>query len=177
MRSPASEQHAAWKVLGPRCKAVYTQVAENRFNVPLAAIAAAGLTSSRGYEALAKLAAAGLINRAPGYVEVGPVSLDDFATNPPSAPESITSVHDAWRILGRSCRLVHQQVVDHGMTTPIDIFATIGIGSTAGYRALTRLADVGLVQRGWRTVQPGPVSLDEFVREQGSPVRMALNGR
>lgn len=161
---PASSgTHQAWKVLGPRCKAVYEQIVEQRLTIPLEIIAAAGLYSSRGYEALAKLAASGLINRSHQHVELGPISLDEFAAEADHRTSRIGPDHRAWELLGRTCQLVYEQIVERGMATPVDVFATVGIGSTTGYKALTRLAAAGLVRRGWRLVEQGSVSLDEFV--------------
>lgn len=58
MRLPAAGTHEAWKTLGPRCEAAYEQIAENGLTIPLDVIEAAGMSSSRGYEALARLTAA-----------------------------------------------------------------------------------------------------------------------
>jgi hypothetical protein len=163
MRLPAAGTHQAWKTLGPRCKAAYEQIADNGLTIPLDVIEAAGMSSSCGYEALARLTAAGLINRSHCHVELGPLSLDDFAERTGGRTDPFEPVHEAWRILGRNCWRVYEEIVEHGRTAPVEIFAVVGIGTTAGYKALTKLAAAGLVRRGWRRVDPGSVSLDDFL--------------
>ncbi|WP_280342574.1 hypothetical protein [Nocardia abscessus] len=163
LRLPATGTHEAWNILEPRCKATYEQIAENGLTIPLDVIEAAGMSSSRGYEALARLTAAGLINRSHRHVELGPLSLDDFADRTGGRTDPINPVHEAWRILGRNCWHVYEQIVEHGRTAPVEIFAVVGIGTTTGYKALAKLAAAGLVRRGWRRVDPGSVSLDDFL--------------
>lgn len=76
-RSRVEPVHAAWTVLGLRCRRVYELITRNGLTRPAEIFAAAHTSTSTGYEILAVLTTAGLITREHGYI-AGPRSLTDI---------------------------------------------------------------------------------------------------
>ncbi|WP_159080757.1 hypothetical protein [Nocardia suismassiliense] len=72
--------HDAWQVVGLRCRRIYDLATNAGLTRPADLFAAARINLSTGYEILDTLANAGLITRAHGDVQPGPISLDDIAS-------------------------------------------------------------------------------------------------
>ncbi|WP_280383858.1 hypothetical protein [Nocardia wallacei] len=71
--------HEAWSVLGLHCRRLYELVAHHQLGTPADAIAAAKMSRSAGYSALATLTTAGLLVHQHGTITAGPVHLDSIA--------------------------------------------------------------------------------------------------
>ncbi|MCX4097785.1 hypothetical protein [Nocardia sp. alder85J] len=71
--------HPAWTVLGMHCRRLGELILIQQMSSPADAIAAAGMSRSGGYAALARLATAGLISHVRGRITAGPATLDDIA--------------------------------------------------------------------------------------------------
>lgn len=71
--------HMAWKIVGHRHRRVYEVIAHGGVSAPKEVFAAARLSPSTGYSAVAALCTAGLITRRRGQLSVGSVHLDDIA--------------------------------------------------------------------------------------------------
>ncbi|MGW4714313.1 hypothetical protein [Nocardia sp. NPDC004260] len=71
--------HPAWTVLGMHCRRIHELITRDGLTTPADVFAAASVSSSAGYNALAVLATAGLINHTHGHLRPGPTSLDDVA--------------------------------------------------------------------------------------------------
>ncbi|WP_343709336.1 hypothetical protein [Mycobacterium sp.] len=72
--------HLAWKVVGHRHRRIYELIAHRGLSTPADIFAAAHVSTSTGYTALAALSTAGLIHRSRGTITVGSVTLNDIAT-------------------------------------------------------------------------------------------------
>ena len=71
--------HPAWKIIGHRHRRVYEAIVHRQLTDPQDVFAAAHISTSTGYAALAALTTAGLITRRRGHLSAGPVRLDDIA--------------------------------------------------------------------------------------------------
>ncbi|WP_228839008.1 hypothetical protein [Nocardia amamiensis] len=71
--------HPAWTVLGLHCRRLHELITRDRLTTPADVFAAAWVSPSAGYNALAILTTAGLINHTHGHLQQGTVSLDDIA--------------------------------------------------------------------------------------------------
>jgi hypothetical protein len=71
--------HLAWKVVGHRHRRIYELIAHRGLTTPADVFAAAHVSTSTGYTALAALSTAGLIHRTRGTVTLGNVALNDIA--------------------------------------------------------------------------------------------------
>ncbi|WP_157116513.1 hypothetical protein [Nocardia vaccinii] len=78
-RARIAPVHEAWSVIGLHCRRLYDAVAHCGLTTPADAIAAAKISRSAGYSALASLTTAGLLNHRHGQITVGPVHLDRIA--------------------------------------------------------------------------------------------------
>ncbi|MGY1965513.1 hypothetical protein ACW9HH_14815 [Nocardia gipuzkoensis] len=78
-RTRVEPVHPAWSVLGLHCRHVYELVTREGLTTPADAFAAACISSSAGYNALAVLTTAGLITHTHGRLQPGTTSLDDIA--------------------------------------------------------------------------------------------------
>ncbi|MET9029344.1 hypothetical protein ABZW96_27540 [Nocardia sp. NPDC004168] len=71
--------HPAWSVLGLHCRRIHELVTHDGLTTPADVFAAASVSPSAGYNALAVLTTAGLINHTHDHLQPGPTSLDDIA--------------------------------------------------------------------------------------------------
>jgi hypothetical protein len=78
-RARVESVHEAWSVLGLHCRRFYEAVAHHNLATPADVIAAAKMSRSAGYSALATLTTTGLLNHQHGRITVGPVHLDSIA--------------------------------------------------------------------------------------------------
>ncbi|MGY2115581.1 hypothetical protein ACW9HR_16890 [Nocardia gipuzkoensis] len=78
-RTRVEPVHPAWSVLGLHCRHVYELVTREGLSTPADVFAAARISSSAGYNALAVLTTAGLLTHTHGRLQPGTTSLDDIA--------------------------------------------------------------------------------------------------
>lgn len=78
-RTRVEPVHPAWSVLGLHCRHVYELVTREGLSTPADVFAAACISSSAGYNALAVLTTAGLLTHTHGRLQPGTTSLDDIA--------------------------------------------------------------------------------------------------
>ncbi len=71
--------HPAWSVLGLHCRHVYELATREGLTTPADVFAAARISSSAGYNAVAVLTTAGLLTHSRGRLQPGTTSLDDIA--------------------------------------------------------------------------------------------------
>ncbi len=79
----------------------------------------------------------------------------------------VAPIHDAWRVLGLSKRLIYDLVAYGGLSRPADIFAAAHIGTRAGYDALAALKQAGLLRGGRGEVALGDTTLDDIAHHHG----------
>ncbi|WP_280249225.1 hypothetical protein [Nocardia abscessus] len=78
-RTRVEPVHPAWSVLGLHCRHVYELVTRDGLSTPAEVFAAARISSSAGYNALAVLTTAGLVTHTHGRLQPGTTSLADIA--------------------------------------------------------------------------------------------------
>ncbi|MGY2119168.1 hypothetical protein ACW9HR_35195 [Nocardia gipuzkoensis] len=78
-RARVEPVHPAWSVLGLHCRHLYELVTREGLTTPADVFAAACISSSAGYNALAVLTTAGLITHTHRRLRLGTTSLDDIA--------------------------------------------------------------------------------------------------
>ncbi|MET9030864.1 hypothetical protein ABZW96_35420 [Nocardia sp. NPDC004168] len=78
-RARVEPVHPAWTVLGLHCRRLHDLITHNGLTSAADFFAAARISSSAGYNALAVLTTAGLISHTRGHLQPGPTSLDDVA--------------------------------------------------------------------------------------------------
>ncbi|MGY1944430.1 hypothetical protein [Nocardia asiatica] len=78
-RTRVEPVHPAWTVLGLHCRRLHELVTRDRLTTAADVFAAAAVSPSAGYNALAVLTTAGLISHTHGHLQPGIVSLDDIA--------------------------------------------------------------------------------------------------
>jgi hypothetical protein len=110
--------HAAWSVLGLHNRRIHDLIHAG-LTAPADVFAAARVGRSAGYEALAALAAVGLITQSRGHVAPGPRTLDDIAIahDLDSVRAQRIATHKRQRAGWRAwlaARFTPQDVADHG---------------------------------------------------------------
>ncbi|MGY2092783.1 hypothetical protein [Nocardia gipuzkoensis] len=78
-RARVEPVHPAWTVLGLHCRRIHELVTRDALTTPADVFAAASVSPSAGYNALAVLTTAGLVNHTHGHLQPGSTSLDDIA--------------------------------------------------------------------------------------------------
>ncbi|MDE1672018.1 hypothetical protein [Nocardia gipuzkoensis] len=78
-RARVEPVHPAWTVLGLHCRRIHELITRDGLTTAADVFAAASVSPSAGYNALAVLTTAGLINHTHGHLQPGTVSLDDIA--------------------------------------------------------------------------------------------------
>ncbi|MEU6188050.1 hypothetical protein [Nocardia sp. NPDC047038] len=78
-RARVEPVHPAWTVLGLHCRRIHELITRDGLTTPTDVFVAASVSPSAGYNALAVLTTAGLINHTHGHLQPGPTSLDDIA--------------------------------------------------------------------------------------------------
>ncbi|MGW5221328.1 hypothetical protein ACWEQA_26005 [Nocardia sp. NPDC004085] len=78
-RARVEPVHPAWTVLGLHCRRLHDLITHSGLASAVDVFAAACISSSAGYNALAVLTTAGLISHTRGHLQPGPISLDDVA--------------------------------------------------------------------------------------------------
>ncbi|MGY1901170.1 hypothetical protein [Nocardia gipuzkoensis] len=78
-RARVEPVHPAWSVLGLHCRHLYELITRAGLTTPADVFAAASISLSAGYNALAVLTTAGLITHTHGRLQPGPTSLNDIA--------------------------------------------------------------------------------------------------
>ncbi|MDQ1249436.1 MAG: hypothetical protein QG597_3811 [Actinomycetota bacterium] len=103
------------------------------------------------------------VGRDADYYALTTAHPDPTAVTPiPLERVTVIDVHPAWSVLGRSHRAVYDLITQAGMTRPADIYAAARISARSGQITLAALAGAGLITRLGRTVNPGPVTLDDI---------------
>ncbi|WP_181722620.1 hypothetical protein [Nocardia gipuzkoensis] len=78
-RARVEPVHPAWIVLGLHCRRLHELITHDGLTAAADVFAAARISPSAGYNALAVLTTAGLISHTRGHLQPGPTSLDDIA--------------------------------------------------------------------------------------------------
>ncbi|MFF7943318.1 hypothetical protein ACFZC5_26700 [Nocardia gamkensis] len=78
-RARVEPVHPAWTVLGLHCRRIHELITRDELTTPADVFAAASVSPSAGYNALAVLTTAGLIHHTHGHLRPGPTHLDDIA--------------------------------------------------------------------------------------------------